>query len=131
MKAQNGFTLIEMVLVIVILSIASAPLFSLFSRAASSILINEKIQTAAQLAQERAEFLLAVRRSQNFLAAELSGSTTETLDGNYSGYTRNTTITQPPPGPGCPAGASCKQIDINVEEGGSSYAEVTFLLVGY
>ena len=106
MKAQNGFTLIEMVLVIVILSIASAPLFSLFSRAASSILINEKIQTAAQLAQERAEFLLAVRRSQNFLAAELSGSTTETLGGNYSGYTRNTTITQPPPGPGFPAGAS-------------------------
>ena len=32
---------------------------------------------------------------------------------------------------GVPAGASCKQIDISVEEGGSLYAEVTFLLVDY
>jgi prepilin-type N-terminal cleavage/methylation domain-containing protein len=131
MKSQNGFTLIEMVLVIIIISVASVPLFGLFSRAASSLLINEKIQTAAQLAQEHAEFLLAIRRNQDFNAAELSGSTTEALSGNFSGYNRSTVIIQPPGGPGCPGGASCKEVIISVDEGASTYAEVTFLLVSY
>jgi len=131
MKSQNGFTLIEMVLVIVIISIASVPLFGMFARAASSLLINEKTQTAVQLAQERAEFLLSIRRNQNFLAPELSGNTTEVLSGNYSGYTRHTMITQPPGGPGCPGGANCKEVSISIDEGGSTYAEVSFLLVDY
>jgi len=131
MKSQNGFTLIEMVLVIIIVSIASAPLFGLFSRAASSLLINEKTQTAAQLAQERAEFLLAIRRNQDFGAAALSSNTFEMLTGNYADYTRSTIITQPPSGPGCPGGASCKEVTISVDESGSSYAEVSFLLVSY
>jgi len=131
MNSQNGLTLIEMVLVIIIVSLASVPLFGMFSRAASSLLINEKTQTATQLAQEHAEFLLAIRRNQSFLAAELSSNTTEVLNGNYSGYTRSTVITQPPAGPGCPGGASCKQVVISVDEGGSTYAEVSFLLVDY
>lgn len=131
MKSQNGFTLIEMVLVIIIISLASVPLFGMFSRAASSLLINEKTQTAVQLAQERAEFLLAIRRNQNFVAPELSSNTNEVLSGNYSGYRRSTMITQPPSGPGCPAGASCKEVIISVDEGASTYAEVTFLLVSY
>ncbi|MEA2079617.1 MAG: type II secretion system protein, partial [Pseudomonadota bacterium] len=124
-------TLIEMVLVIIIISVASVPLFRLFSRAASSLLINEKAQTATQLAQEHAEFLLAIRRSQDFLAPELSCNTSEVLSGNYAGYTRSTVITQAPGGPGCPGGASCKELVISVDEGGTSYAELTFLLVDY
>jgi prepilin-type N-terminal cleavage/methylation domain-containing protein len=131
MKSQNGFTLIEMVLVIVIISVASVPLFGLFSRAASSLLINERTQTAAQLAQEHAEFLLAIRRNQDFDAAELLSDTTEILSGNYAGYSRSTVITQPPSVPGCPLGASCKEVVVSVDEGGSTYADVTFLLVDY
>ena len=131
MKAQNGFTLIEMVLVILIISIATVPLFGMFSQAASSLLINEKTQTAVQLAQEHAEHLLAIRRNQNFSAAELSGSSTEALSGNFSGYNRSTVIAQPPGGPGCPGGASCKEVIISVNESGTTYAEVTFLLVSY
>jgi len=131
MKSQEGFTLIELVVVIIIISIATVPLFGLFSQAASSLLINEKTQIAVQLAQEHAEFLLAIRRNQDFNAAELSGSTTEALSGNFSGYNRATVITQPASGPGCPGGASCKEITISVDEGATTYAEVTFLLVSY
>lgn len=131
MKTQHGFTLIEMVLVIMIISLASVPLFGMFSQAASSLLTNEKIQTATQLAQEHAELLLAIRRNQGFLAPGLSGSTTENLSGNYAGYTRSTVVSQPPTGPGCPGGASCKEVVISVAEGGSIQAEVVFLLVDY
>jgi prepilin-type N-terminal cleavage/methylation domain-containing protein len=131
MKSQNGFTLIEMVLIIIIISIASVPLFGLFSSAASSLLVNEKTQTAVQLAQEHAEFLLAIRRNRDFNAAELSGSSTEVLSGNFSGYNRSTVITPAPGGPGCPGGASCKEVIISVAEGATNYAEVSFLLVSY
>jgi len=131
MNSQNGFTLLELVLVIIIVSIASVPLFGMFSQAASSLLINEKTQTAVQLAQEHAEHLLAIRRNQDFNAAQLSGSSTEVLGGNFSGYNRSTVITQPPSGPGCPGGASCKEVTVSVAEGATTYAEVTFLLVNY
>ncbi len=131
MSRESGFTLIELVLVIIIISVASIPLFGLFSRAASSLLTNERTQTAAQLAQERAELLLAIRRSHGFAAPELSSDTSEVLTGHYSGYTRSTVITQPVSGPGCPGGATCKELVVSVDEGGSTYAAVTFVLIDY
>ena len=131
MKTQSGFTLIELVLVIIIISIAAVPLFGMFSQAASSLLINEKTQTAVQLAQEHAEYLLAIRRNQDFNATQLSGSSSEALSGNFSSYNRFTVITPAPGGPGCPGGASCKEVTISVDEGATTYAEVTFLLVEY
>jgi len=135
-KTQKGFTLIELVLVIIIISVASVPLFGLFSQASTSLLNNEAIQTAAQLAQERAEFVLSRKRELGFNGAvsELAVTTiTENLTGNFSAYTRTTVITQPvaPPPAGCPGGALCKQVVVSVDTGGPTLAQVTFLLVNY
>jgi prepilin-type N-terminal cleavage/methylation domain-containing protein len=129
---QNGFTLIELVIVLVILSVASVPLFGLFTQASTSMLANERIQTAAQLAQEHAELLLALRREQGYSdAAIAAGTTNEVLAGNYTGYTRRTEIVEPFGGPGCPGGATCKEVVVSVDEGGSTRAQVTFILVNY
>lgn len=135
-RAQKGFTLVEMVLVIIIISVASVPLFSLFSQASTSLLNNEAIQTAAQLAQERAEFVLSRKRELGFNGpvAELAVDTvTETLTGNFSSFTRTTVITQPPAPlfAGCPGGAPCKRVIVNVDAGGPTLAQVTFLLINY
>ena len=131
---QRGFTLIELIVVIVIMAIASVPLFGLFSQAGISMLANEKIQTATQLAQERAEHLLAVRRNQGYTAADVSAGQVENLAGNYTGYTRTTSIideTVPYAGSDCPAVGACKQITVSVAEAGKTRAEITFLLVNY
>ncbi len=131
---QQGFTLIELVAVIIIMAIASVPLFGLFSQPAVSMVTNEKIQTAAQLDQERAEYLLAVRRNQGYTAADISVGQTETLTGNYSNYTRTTSIideTTPYAGSDCPAVGACKQITVSVTEGGNTLAEIAFVLVNY
>jgi prepilin-type N-terminal cleavage/methylation domain-containing protein len=134
-RTQSGFTLIELVVVLVIIAVASVPLFGLFSQASMSLLSNERIQTAAQLAQERAELILALKRSQGFAGAapEIAvGTTNETLTGNFSSFTRDTVINQPlvPPS-GCPAGATCREVQVSVSESGTPLSQLTFLLVNY
>ena len=128
---QAGFTLIELIAVIIIISIAAVPLFSLFSQAGFSLLADEKIQTATQLAQERAEHLMAVRRNRGYADPEVSAPLIENLAGNYTGYTRTTSLTDPFIGPACPGGAACKQLAVRVDESGQPRAEITFILVNY
>jgi prepilin-type N-terminal cleavage/methylation domain-containing protein len=128
---QHGFTLIELIAVIIIVSIATVPLFSLFSQAGFSLLADEKLQTATQLAQERAEYLLGVRRNRSYTDPEVSTPLIENLAGNYAGYTRTTTVTDPFLGLACPGGAACKQLAVRVDEGGQARAEIIFVLVNY
>jgi len=136
MKRETGFTLIELIAVIVILAVAAVPLFGLFTQASASLLDNERIQTAVQLAQERAESILAQRRATDF-AAIAAGATTDVLGANYSAYSRTVTVVQPPAGAGCPlhpvtgVSAVCKEVVVNVAQGSDTLAEVTFLLVNY
>lgn len=134
-KTQKGFTLIELVLVVVIISVASVPLFGLFSQASSSLLSNESIQTAAQLAQERSEFVLSRKRELglNGAVAELTvGTITENLTGNFNVFNRSTGITSLPGGTGgCPGAAPCKQVVVSVDAGGPALAQITFLLADY
>jgi prepilin-type N-terminal cleavage/methylation domain-containing protein len=127
---QQGFTLLELVLVIVVVALASVSILGQFSQAGQSLLLNEAIQSAGQLAQERAEVLLAVRRDQGY-AAVPTGTTSEVLAGNYAGYTRTVTVNEPPVGTGCAVGATCKEVLINVARGGSPRAGLTLMLVDY
>jgi prepilin-type N-terminal cleavage/methylation domain-containing protein len=129
-RAQQGFTLIELVAVIIIIAVAAVPLFGLFSQAGRSLLADETIQTATQLAQARAEHLMAVRRNRGYGDAEVSTNLSETLTGNYAGYTRVTSIA-PYVGAACPGGTVCKQVNVRVDEGGEARAEVIFVLVNY
>jgi prepilin-type N-terminal cleavage/methylation domain-containing protein len=130
-RRQQGFTLLELVAVIIIVAIASVPLFGLFSQAGFAMLADETTQTATQLAQARAEYLVAVRRNRGYADTEVSANLVETLTGNYAGYTRTTTVTAPFAGPACPGGATCKQLAVRVDQGGQARAEVTFVLVNY
>lgn len=127
---QQGFTLLELIIVIVIVSLASVPILGQFTQVAGSMLIDEEIQTAAQLAQERAESVLADRRSAGY-ASIATGTSTEALTGNYAAYTRTLTVNEPPSGSGCASGASCKEVIVSVDQGVSTRAEVTFMLVSY
>lgn len=127
---QQGFTLIELVMVIVVSSIAAVGLISQFSFATISLLNDEIIQTATQLTQEGSETVLTLRRTQNF-AAVATGTSVEALTGNYAAYTRTTTVNQPPTGSGCAAGATCKEVIVTVDHNGTNAAQATFLLVDY
>ena len=124
---EQGFTLIELVLVITVMAVAAIPLFSLFTQATTSLLDNEDLQVATQLAQEKAEQILGQRRNQGF-AAVPAGSTAE--PNAYGSFNRSIVVSQPAAG-GCPGAATCKGVVIAVDNGGPALAEVTLLLVDY
>lgn len=128
--AQRGFTLLELVMVIMIAALASVPVIGQFSQVTGSLLLDEGIQTAAQLAQERTEGILADRRDQGYAAVPV-GTSTDVLAGNYAGYNRTVTVNEPPAGSGCAAGASCKEVIVSVDRGAGTLAELTLILVSY
>ncbi|RLA01872.1 MAG: hypothetical protein DRQ45_05370 [Gammaproteobacteria bacterium] len=127
---QQGFTLLELIIVIVIVALASVPILGQFTQVASSMLVDEEIQTAAQLAQERAEGVLADRRNLGY-AAIPTGTTIDAMGGNYSSYSRTLIVNEPPSGSGCAAGATCKEVIVTVDRGASTRAEVSYILVSY
>jgi len=129
-RKQNGFTLLELVMVIMLISIASIPILGQFSQASSMLLSDEVIQTAAQLAQERAENIMADRRNNSY-AAIATGTVNDVLVAPYNSYSRTVEINSPPTGSGCAAGATCKEVIVQVDHSGQTRAEVTFLLVNY
>lgn len=127
---QQGFTLLELVMVIMLVALASVPILGQFSQASGTLLTDEVIQTAAQLAQGRAEDLLADRRANGY-AAVPTGTVNDVLGGAYSSYSRTVTVTSPPGGSGCAAGATCKEVVVSVDHSGKTRAEVTLMLVSY
>ena len=129
-RRQQGFTLLELVMVIVLVALASVPILGQFSQASSILLTDEIIQTAAQLAQERAEGILADRRTGGF-AAVPTGTVNDVLSGAYSSYSRTVTVTSPPGGGGCAVGATCKEVVVSVDHSGRTRAEITTMLVSY
>lgn len=132
-RAAAGFTLIELVLVIIVISVLAVPILGLFGQIGTSLADNEELQTGTQLAQEKAEQLLALRRSDGYSDAGLAiGATTETLTGSFAGYSRITTISTIAAGTsGCPATATCKQIQVQVEKGGNTLSTLYTLVVDY
>jgi len=127
-----GFTLLELIAVIVILAVAAVPISGLFTKAGLNLLTNQRIQTATQLAQEQAELILGRRRNQGFAAIATGAWPPETLTGNYAGFNRLTTVTQATGSPAaCPAAALCDEVRVSVNAGGNVLSELTFVLVNY
>ena len=126
--ARNGFTLIELVMVIVLLSISTAGLVTLFGQLTNSLSINNDIQTAAQLAQECAEHLLAARRRAGY---DLGGVSDCSALPALNGFgPPAVTVSDPYAGSACPVGANCKLLSIQAAYSGGA-ATVTLVMADY
>lgn len=129
MRGHNaGFSLIELVLVITLLSISSVGLVALFGQLTNSLAINNHTQTAAQLAQACAEHLLAMRRRSGYAMGGIADcSALPALNGFGPPAV---TLVDPYAGAGCPAGANCKLFTIDaVYDSGAT--TLTLLITEY
>jgi len=122
--ANKGFTLIESLIVMVVLSIAAVGIISLQGNILYSQSDNKDIQVGVQLMQECAEQVLATRQQSGY-AATPSCSTL----GNYGGYgTPGVTVTSFSGG-SCPG--TCKRVAITLTKNGASLTPVTRMLANY
>lgn len=88
MRKTRGFSLAEVLIATSITAVAFLAIVSMFPTSYTNVRQAGEKTTALALAQQRIEWL----RNQPFTAAALAaGTTTETLTGNYAGYTRTTT----------------------------------------
>lgn len=135
MRPAAGFTLIELVIVMVIIAVGLLGMTSLFSNSSTSLSTNETLQQATQYAQECAEKAIATRRNNGFAAtASFSCGAAPT------GFTRTAGITTYDSTAGCnghtpcpcPSGGTnnCRDITIAVASGALS-SSITVMLVNY
>lgn len=126
---SRGFSLIELVLVMIILSIAGVAILAQFAQLGPGLLADESIQTATQLAQERAEQVLAERRASGYAAIPVGTVTDDLSTTSYSNYIRTVT-TSAYTGAACPV-SDCRQVVITVSRDGSTQAELNLMVANY
>lgn len=123
---HSGFSLIELVMVIVILGIASVSIASGYTQLGRSLLLNEDAQAAAQQAQACAEHILISRRNRGYAARFTDCAAL----GAYNGYGPPTVTTWAPAAPACPVGATCAGYEVAASYGATNAtARVRFFVV--
>jgi type II secretory pathway pseudopilin PulG len=140
---SRGFTLIELVAIIVLLSIAGTAILGMFGQTGRSLVISQETQTGAQLAQACAEQIMAFRRNAAVgygYANVAVGNATGACNAGFTavgGFTTapvvNVTAHSSASLPAClsAAAGACKQVDIQVDTGGVRAASLSLLLVNY
>ena len=136
-----GFTLIEMLLLIVVFSGSLVALLSVSRHAAVRIAEVDASARAMQYAQERIETVLSDRRSpgrgytyvpiQSSTCASLSASCAYPIENPVTGTSlvRSVQVTDISAGGSCPNPANgCKQVLVTVTQGGRKLASLAALL---
>jgi prepilin-type N-terminal cleavage/methylation domain-containing protein len=91
--SQGGFTMVELILVIVVIGIAGAALLRLFPLTRAGAPTPAQMTVANQLAQERMELILGTRHTQGYASiADPCASGTPTPCTSVSGYTVTATF---------------------------------------
>ena len=132
---QDGFTLVEMVIVMVIVAVGLLGLTRMFNDNIATIISGEDAQRAAQYAQECTERILALRRNLSYFSTTTITShvcDTSTLP---TGFERVVGFGATDPYTGtsstaCPTGISCRDVTVTVSKGTVS-AATTVMLVAY
>ena len=137
MRSPAGFTLIELMIVMLVISVTVLGITATMSRASNSLSLNENLQQAAQYAQEGAEKVIAIRRDAGYTSSSINTDmcNASNLPAMSAGFSRTVTV-QDVNGTGtgtdpCPSGTSnCKNVTITVTNGALS-SSISLLLVYY
>lgn len=139
MHRPAGFSLIELTVVMVLISIGLLGLGRLTGGLGGAVFGSADLQTMSQYAQECAERVMSTRRESGFGSALL---TSTLCDPSPASYVRTLTLPASYTGsastPACPLGATCRDVTVRVCAGSASpcpatakSASVSFMLVQY
>ncbi len=143
----QGFSLIELIVIMVIISAGLIGMSSMFGNSATSLTTNETVQQATQYAQECAESAMATKRNFKFdwfLTNEFPidlPTTDLSCSSPINGFTRTVTLTPAfstspnnyytgTSSTACPDTVHCRDITITVTKGALS-SSITIMLADY
>jgi len=131
MRSVRGFSLIELIIIIVVIGIMGAFLTTTFTQLPRPLEVSEGAQTASQLAQQCSERVLARRRASGAgLGFTPIASGTCLGMPTLPGYIVTDVVDAAFAGPACPgAVGSCKQVTVTVTRNAVTVAQTDFLLV--
>ncbi len=139
LTGSRGFTLVETIIVVVVLSIAAVAIISMQGNIFYGQSGNKDLQVGVQLMQECAEQILATRRHSGGYTA-VNTNTCSAL-GNVGGFgTPSVTVTAnnvsgTPSCPSnitcCPSNSSTCTVAVTVSKAGANLTPVTLELVNY
>jgi|MudIll2142460700_1097286.scaffolds.fasta_scaffold00220_7 prepilin-type N-terminal cleavage/methylation domain-containing protein len=132
MRATRGFSLIELIMIIVVLGVASAFLTTTFTQLPRSLEVSEGAQTASQLAQQCSERVLAQRRDPAVGFDLIASGTCAGLP-TLAGYAVNDVVTDVSGVAPCPSTLpnSCREVVVTVTRNGATVAVNNLLLVNF
>ncbi|MHB8410251.1 MAG: prepilin-type N-terminal cleavage/methylation domain-containing protein [Acidiferrobacterales bacterium] len=129
-RRASGFTLVELIMIIVLLAVLAVPLLGSFGQVSRSLGTDAALQSGQQLDRECGEFLLAQRRDNPAVGyAGIDSSTSCAALPNLHGLNVSVTLQSPYSGPACPG--TCKVADITVSQGTQTLDTSTLLLAQY
>lgn len=127
-KRQTGFSLIELIMLVVVLSLLGVSLVQMLGQLSRGLSLTNDAQIAAQLAQECREWLLTVRRRSGYAMGSVQDCSAL---GTFAGQGPAAVVQQAVyTGVGCPSPASCKLFTINATYQSAS-ASQTLMVVNY
>lgn len=126
---NRGFSLVELVMIIVVLSLGAAGLTTLYGQLGGSVEVTADVGIAAQVAQGCAEHVLAQRRTNTSVG--YTGIASGMCAGlGFGGFTV-TDVATVYSGTGCPGGAQCKQVVVTAFEGAVARSRLNLIVVNY
>jgi type II secretory pathway pseudopilin PulG len=127
MRGARGFSLIELIMIIVAIGVMGAFLTTTFSQMPDSLTVGEGAQTGSQLAQQCSELVIARRRNAAIGFAGIASGGCLGLP-VIAGYAI-TDVVAPYAGAACPVGGTCLQVTVTVTRNAVVVAQTDFLLV--
>ncbi|SNS82625.1 prepilin-type N-terminal cleavage/methylation domain-containing protein [Noviherbaspirillum humi] len=138
-RPQPGFTLVELIFVIALLSLGFTGITNLYANLQSGLLRAEAMQKATQIAQSCAERMMVLRRLNAYGDASVTNACSTAPAVAETGYnTPGVTSAAATSTDGCPSGGTCSKVTITVSCAGTTAAcpsgvssSLAMLLVSY
>ncbi|KAA3618077.1 MAG: type II secretion system protein [Calditrichaeota bacterium] len=90
---QRGFSLIELIFVIIFLGIALATTLTMVSTGVTQSMDSETLSLSSTLAEQKLEEIRGDKNGRGYFYITSQNYVTESNAGGYSGFTRTTTVT--------------------------------------
>lgn len=127
---RNGFTLIEMVISMVIISVAAVALLNAMMNSGRALRLTDRVQVGASMVTECAEYIVTSRRNGTKTYAQIDSAVCNILLPSPSGLTLTVSLAALATS-ACPSGATCQSVTVSAYDSGALASRGIVMITNY